>query len=514
MAALQHRPVGAGVMSLVATVLAALLCGCVYLPLPDSTPSLQEARLPRIGEPVAGVRQRFGKPQLLDDGRHLVYDWAIDRAFVMIPLIPSGMPGVAVVDGQRFRMLVSLDAAQRVSTTACSIDRLDGAALQAVGCLDTAALQATLGEPEPKRLEAIDGLAGISFRHRELGGADTAAALSPDGRWLAGVDVSNRTWMIDLDVPRVAARHDGTAPDFWSLRGVWEPRPAFSADSRRLLIAQGIATSLHRLDLGQGPVREPLGGADVAVAQFACCPDGFVGLGADRIWPVDETGGRPITAAGEGRIAFAVDGATVSRAAPAGQPLLAALDSSALEASPRALFSDGRIGNAVFDTRNPLIRQSAQASYAFSPDGRWLARNSCRALALWESDQLAKSLRIGPSGPMSATRVMIMPLPRQASYEDGCHGPVAFSSDGALVAAAGHTTVHLWRVDDGRQLGFADLAEEFGPRRHVVALALDRGRGLSALVSDFRGDGAVLRWPVPAAPPLTHARASGNLTAR
>jgi len=498
--AFQHGPVGVGVLFLPATALAALLSSCVYLPLPDSTPSIQEARLPHPGEPAVEVRQRFGAPQLLDDGRHLVYDWATDRAFVMIPLIPSGMPGAAVIDGQRFRMLVSLDAAQRVSTTVCSIDRLDGAVLQAVGCLDTAALQAAVGETVPKHLDTIEGLAGVSFRHSELGGADTAAALASDGRWLAVVDVSNRTWIIDLDVPRVAGRDEGTAPNFWSLRGIPEPRPAFSADSRHLLIAQGIATSLYQLDPGQNPVREPLGGADVTVAQFACCPDGFVGLGAGQVWPLYETGAPPIAAAGEGRIAFAVDGATASRAAPPGQPLLAALDSSPLEASPRALFSDGQMGSAVFDTRNPLIRQSAQASYAFSPDGRWLARNSCRALALWEADQLAKGLGGDPSGPMPASQVMIMPLPPRVSYDDGCHGPVAFSSDGALVAAAGQDTVHLWRLADGRQLGFVDVVEEYQPRRRVIALALDRGRGLTALVSDHRGDLAVLHWPVPADP--------------
>ena len=72
------------------------------------------------------------------------------------------------------------------------------------------------------------------------------------------------------------------------------------------------------------------------------------------------------------------------------------------------LAENGR-HNVVLDTRNDFARHRATANFEFSPDGLWLARNSCRHLELWDSGQLSQLL--SDEGPETLSPVLAMMIP-------------------------------------------------------------------------------------------------------
>lgn len=494
------HPPGGVRPSACAAVLATALAGCISLPLPDAAPALHRVPLPRAGDDIAAVRLAFGTPPLLDDGQHLVYDWSTNRRLVIVPLLPSGLPAAAVVDGPHFRLLVEVDAEQRVATVACAVAGIDRARPQAPGCLDASALARAATPDGWRRLGEVVGLAAVRFWNAELAGAATAFALSPGGRWLAGADTQHRTWLVDLGdglgAARAIGRHDGAPPRFWSWRGVPAPQPAFLADGQWLLAAQGEATAL--LQAGPGLPQATLAAdrVDIGVAQPARSGGGFVALGTSALWLVEPPRLQRLATGHEAVLRFDARGAVVARPVAPGQPAVVALDSSALEPSPRAWIGAQPAQRAVLDARNAFARQATRAGYAFSPDGQWLARNACHHLAWWDADELAAALAGAPGTVIAPRRVAILALPPRPAQDARCHAPVVFSADGTWVAAAGPTTIQVWRVADGQPWVFIDLADaQAAPGGlHVVALALGRQRELTAVVSNHRGDITLARW--------------------
>jgi WD40 repeat protein len=390
-------------------------------------------------------------------------------------------------------MRIVLDDSEKVSSVDCSVEKMDSHQLVEFGCLDPAEMGKRVGHGNWRELAGITELAEVRFWHPEMNGSNTHMVLSPDGRILAASDVENRTWLIDIDSFKVVGRHDNARPNFWSLKGVPEPRVAFAADGRRLVITQGELTTFMTQAGDRFVPSGQLNGPDIEVARFVCCPEGLVGLGAGRVSWIAADGDVHTYTDGEGRLDFGVSGVAVTRPSPPGTLRLAALDSAFLAPSPRMVLAENGRHNVVLDTRNDFARHRATANFEFSPDGLWLARNSCRHLELWDSGQLSQLLSDEGPETLSPVLAMMIPLLSRTSYEDGCHGPIVFHPNGRVVAAASDNAIHIWRIADGRQEMLIDVEEgRYG--LHVVAIAFDTDQGLAAVVSDYRGTINVARW--------------------
>jgi WD40 repeat protein len=459
-------------------------------------PPLSEAQIPHRGDLVAEVRQVFGDPQVLDSGRYLIYDWTTDRQLVLVPVGYTGLSGATVTAGHRFRMRIVLDETQRVANVDCSVEKLDSSQLDELGCLDPAAMRALAGAAEWRELADIAGLADVRFWHSEMSGSNTNMVLAPDGRTLAASDAKNRTWIIDLESFALVGHSDNTPPEFWSLKGIREPRAAFTDDGRRVAITQGDVISLLSRSGDQFAPEAQLAVHDFKVAGFDCCADGLTGLGAGQVSRITLAGETRDAVDGEGRLNFGVSGAAVTRRSPSGSFRVAALDSAALKPSPRAIFYDNSRENLVLDPRNDFARHSAPANFEFSRDGRWLARNSCRHLELWDSSQLFDRLSSASTEVITPDAAMVMTLSSDSGYDDGCHGPIAFHPGGKMVAAASKKAIHIWRIEGGAQEILLDI-EEGGYGLHTVAIAFDATHHLVAVASDYRGTLYVARWSLP-----------------
>jgi hypothetical protein len=472
-----------------------LLSGCIYIPLPDQAPPLQEVRVPQTGDLASDVRRVFGDPQVLDSGRFLFYDWTTDRGFLIVPAYPTGLPGGAVIAKHRFRMGVMLDETQRVARVECSMEGAEPRQLETTGCLMQETLTSKAKLAEWVDLAQVDGLAGVRFWRVEATGSNTEMVLSPDGTVLAATDTENRTWLVDLERLSVMNRHDNTEPNFWSLKGVPLPRSAFSADGRHLFISQGETSVLLVRDGDQfRPVRQ-LVGHDLRVARFTCCPERIVGLGAARMSEFSLDGMVLGHIEGEGRVRFGLAGAAITETVPPGTSKVVALSTAKLVPSPRAVFGEHDARNAVLDTRNDSARQRAFANFEFSPGGRWLARNSCRHVELWESRLLAAVLSDNNAPISSPAKALMMPLPAEATDEFECHGPITFRSDGRKVAAASTRAIHVWDIDAGRPELLIDV-RPLAYGLHIVAIGFSSRDRLTAVVSDYRGTIFVGRWEV------------------
>ena len=474
-----------------------LLSGCIYIPLPDQAPLLQEVRLPQVGDLASAVRRVFGEPQVLDSGRFLIYEWTTDRGFLIVPAYPTGLPVGGVIAKYRFRMGIVLDEAQRVASITCSVEGAERRQLETTGCLVQETLSAKAKLAKWVDLSLIDGLAGIRFWRVEATGSNTDMVLSPDGTVLAATDTENHTWLVDLERFSVMNRHDNTEPKFWSLKGVPPPRSTFSADGQHLFISQGENSVLFVRDGDQfRPVRQ-LVGHDLRAARLTCCPARIVGLGAGQVSEFSFDGVMLGHMKGEGRVRFGVAGAAVSEAVPPGTPKVVALSTATLVPSPRAVFGEHDIGNAVLDTRNDSARQRAFASFEFSPGGRWLARNSCRHVEIWESRVLAAILSNKDAPVSSPAKALMMPLPSETTDEFECHGPVMFRPDGQKVAAASTRAIYVWDIDAGSPEVLIDV-QTLGHGLHVVAIGFSNRDRLTAVVSDYRGTIFIGRWQVTA----------------
>lgn len=470
-----------------------LLSGCIYIPLPDEAPPLQEVRLPQVGDPASEVRRVFGEPQVLDSGRFLIYDWTTDRGFLIVPAYPTGLPGSAIIAKQRFRMGIALDETQRIASVECSMEGAERRQLETTGCLLPDALSAKANLDKWADLAQVNGLSRARFWRVEATGSNTDMVLSPDGTVLAATDTENRTWLVDLERFVVMNRHDNAEPNFWSLKGVPIPRSAFSGDGQRLLISQGEASVLLVRDGDQFRMVRQLVGHDLRVARLTCCPERIVGLGPDRASELSLDGVLQGYTEGEGRVRFGVSGAAVSEAVPPGTSKVVALSTATLTPSPRAVFGEHDARNAVLDARNDSARQRAFSNFEFSPGGRWLARNSCRHLELWESRLLADRLSDDDAPTSFPAKAMMMPLPSESIDEFECHGPIVFRSDGQKVAAASTRAIYVWDIEAGRPEILIDV-QKFGYGLHVVAISFSDSDRLTAVISDYRGTIFIGRW--------------------
>ena len=464
------------------------LAACV--PLPDNAPSLRQARLPQPGDSAAKVRQVFGEPNILDGGRYLLYDWKSDRQLFLTGTL-LGLPGAGMYAKHRFRMRVVLDDSGRVRHADCSAYELDDTQLRAIGCLNGEPARTLTGPMERKRLADIPALREVDFW---TGGGSFGAAgdmtLSPDGRYLAASDSANRTWIIDTDHWTVVGRHEARPPSFWTMQGVPPPRTAFSPDGRQVLIAHGTTTARLMLENGRFVAGPAVASGAFRVAGYSCCPERIVGLGEDGAIALGPDGAHRASSGQEGRISFGPRGAALSRAAPAGPLMLAALSTHAMVPDPRASFG---VGHAMLDDRNPFVR-ATRGRFGFSGDGRWLARNSCQHLELWSTDVLAGLLTGARGTSAQPDRAMMIALPRRYEDVDECNGAIAFSPDGRLVAGASRFVIHLWDMDAEQHQLFIDVGALI-PGATVSAVALD-SRRLTAVLWGGSGGISVARWTI------------------
>jgi WD40 repeat protein len=259
----------------------------------------------------------------------------------------------------------------------------------------------------------------------------------------------------------------------------------------------GTKTSLLIRDTDEFVSKAPLHGAGFKVARFVCCPESLVGLSSDGASLVTLTGEHRAASGQEGRLSFGTHGVEVTRRASPGPLQLVALDNVVIARSPRAAFGKDMRGNAFLDKRERGQRDQADDNYEFSPDGRWLARNACRHFELWDSRELATRLSGENLALMTPERAMMKPFVEDRSNDHTCYGPIAFNSNGNMVAAAGESAIHIWRIDADQHLLSIEVR---GPTPYyageVVAIALDAINQLTAVVSDNRGHYYVARWKV------------------
>ncbi len=467
-------------------LLACVVTGCVVVPLPDKGPELRKVGVPRVGEPESSIRGRFGEPQLLDSGNFLLYEWTRDRQFVLVPIIPSGLPGGGVVAQGRIRLLVALDEHRRVLRVHCSVVDAAQQTTAQLGCGD----RPTDAVQRPSQ-GTVTGLPDNLW---------LTASLSPDARTAAVTDAKRGTWVADLERLAVIGKYDG-AKGF----GVGLPQVAFHRSGTRLAIAQANAPTVVIERAGQtfGAPRS-LAETRFGTVAFPCCgdePAGIIGLdGKQAAWLTDLDTRVRHTSGEEGRITFNERGVEVKRAAAPGPFRLIDLDGRAIERSPRAVFGGTGFPSAVLDSRPPQMA-SGSTSFGFSPDGRLLARSTCTHVEVWHSDTLADAsttvgtLAAGPaqvfSKPLRDESTVSLPMPY-----DCPGGAIAFHPGSNLLAVADADEVHLWQIDSGAHL--ASLRT--GERSPIVALAFAPDDVLTAVAMSTRGPLVVLRWQTDLAP--------------
>ena len=486
-------------------LVAAWSLACISIPIPDRGPELEEIELPSVGDEASSVRRTFGEPQRLDIPPAWVYEWTTDRRFVVVPVIPLGMPAGAVVAGNRYRMLVRFDSNGRVQQISCTEREVSTEQAPDLGCeLPIGPLRARARQLFAYRLDSRPGFEKLSFNQSEGTGASTPMALSADGRLLAATDAKNRLWVLDTETGESVHRHDGQPIRFFSLAPAGQVKAAFAKDGRRLVIAQhkvgveildrapdGMFTTTASLpDGGIGQVS--VGGDQRVVFGFG--EQGISMLQSDGSWtaPIDPAA----------RLDFHASGPEpVEPPGPRTDLTAVRFGQSWWTGGRSAVFAaDGR-GVAVLDLRNDYARVGKQG-YAFAPDGRWLAHNTGRHFELWPSEDVYRIVedrlvvdQVAPAW------VALMPFTNRGDEEPTAHLPVAFRSDGGLVAAASRAAIHVWRTDDGAPVALigalrfgydhssgATTIEEADPDNslalRVLALALAPDNRLTAVFCD------------------------------
>ncbi len=430
-----------------------LLSSCVYLPLPNSGPNLQTISLPAPGVSSPEVRQRFGTPDLLDTPEYLLYEWTAQRRFVIVPAIPTGVPVGGIFARERTRLLLKLDAHGLVAQTECSVSSLSSQQLRALDCLDPITPEGNVKQLFSRQLNDLPELKNASFYDGTMSGSNLSIALSPDGRFLGAVDTRFRVWLIDLENFRVAYAHQGRIPRFWEALN--RPRVAFSNDSQLLVISQP-QTPILVLRRSGGNFAEMARLSLFATShdvQFTESGDSLIGFGQERVQQTSLNGTLLASSAVEGSITNEKKGPISRKTAEAAPLLSAVLDTAWHKPSQRAVFTVSGQGLAILDPRNDFARQNGSANFRFSPRGNWLAENNCRYLALWNSHQLAELLvGVQPDSDLSPDLVMVFPLTERDNNSRGeCLGPLSFSPDGSLIAAATRFFIYLWRISPGEQ---------------------------------------------------------------
>lgn len=433
-----------------------VLAGCVIIPLPDQGPELKRVKVPQLEAPAIEVRHALKTPQLLDTPNYSLYEWDVDRRFVIVPSLPLGLPVGGVTDKGTYRMLVAFDVDGRVSEVVCSATEQRAKVLEALDCnVDVAAARTNVRRLAAFELTTIPGLEEIHFSWSGGTGATTHMALSPDGRFLAVADNRNQVWVVDVEQQRVSDRISGVSSGFFSLSPAGPPRVAFSDDGRLLAFVQRNAPSELRQWRQDRFI--PNGGLSdnrsLAVAQFARNGLGFAGLDDDGFSWFSPGEARVSRAPAVGRAKFLSGGPAVLDPVPRSELQVAKVESKLFRPARWLAFGEDGRGIAVLDPRNDYALSEGE-TLVFSPDGGWLARNTCRQLELWSSPVLAKELDSPQAdGSLSPGFVGFMPFTHTTREESSdCHGPVAFRPDGRYVAASSRVAVHVWSLDDVRPI--------------------------------------------------------------
>lgn len=340
-------------------------------------------------------------------------------------------------------------------------ENVQGVALAAGGTLlATAFNQPGGGGVRLWRLEA-DGLRPVLF----VSNAAAALAISPDGAILAvGSTGEARLWRVADGAPLQILR--GHPANVDSL--------AFGADGATLATASRDGTLRH-WRVGDGVVVASMGGFGQAIASVAWAPDGTVvaaatGAGGKpgliQLWRARDGAPLRVLAGHDGgvnAVAFSSDGALLA--------------SAGLDWTVRLWrVADG----ALLHTLERYDRD-AEAGLAFAPDGRTLATATRdRTVQLWRLDG-----------------VMVTPLRALAVGELPVHG-MAFSPDGALLAASSGKTIRLWRATDGAVVRVWEVPPLRGDTPHSRVAFTPDGATLLTLSRDVvrlwaLGDGALLR---------------------
>ena len=200
-------------------LMAAWSVACISVPLGSEGPKLETINLPIAGDQAPVVRDTFGIPQRLDVPTYLIYEWATERRFVIVPVSPTGMPAGASVAGNRYRMLVEVGTNDRVERVECTQRSAPEADEPALGC--ESPIEPLRANATPLFAYQLNGKPEFDdarFFHTELSGASTPMVLSPDGRLLAATDIKNRLWVVDTEFGTIVHRHDGAPIKFFLWR--------------------------------------------------------------------------------------------------------------------------------------------------------------------------------------------------------------------------------------------------------------------------------------------------------
>jgi WD40 repeat protein len=498
-------------------LMAAWSIACISVPLPSGGPELEKITLPVAGDEASTVRQTFGEPQRLDIPGYWLYEWTSDRKFVIVPVMPTGMPAGAAVAGNRYRMLVEIGPEERVSRVACTAREAPEDGLPPLDC-------ETPIEPLRSRARMLfayhlDGkpeFQKIKFNQSGGTGASTPMVLSADGRLLATTDSKNRLWVLDTETGEPVHRHEGEPIKFFSLAPVGQVKAAIADGGRRLVIAQ------HKIGVEilerapNGKYATTVSVPDVETGQVAAGGDDrtIFAFGAHGISAIQPDGSRTPTIEPVARLDFHVNGPEHVEP-PAGQdePIAVRLGQSWWTGGRTALFTaDGR-GLTVLDLRNDYARVGKQG-YGFSPDGRLLAHNTGRHLEVWQSAELLGVVEgRHPASTASPSWVALMPFTNRKDDEPTAHMPVAFRDDGKLLAAASRVTIHVWRAENGeavaligamaqdydpqsKKLAFRQATADSWPVFQVLALALAPDNRLTAVFSDSSFNIYIGAWQI------------------
>lgn len=490
---------------------------CISVPLPSGGPKLERITLPVAGDEAAAVRQSFGKPQRLDTPSNWVYEWTTDRKFVIVPIMPTGMPAGAAVAGNQYRMLVEFGPDARVTEVACSAREAPDNGVPRLDCeTPTEPLRSRASTLFAYHLQSKPGLEKVDFHQAELTGAVTSMVLSPDGRQMAATDNKNRLWVFDTESGEVVHRHEGEPVKFFSMAPAGPVNAAFSRDGERLLVVQrkAGATILRRNPDGAFEPLLALPGDDLGQVAIGGDTETMIAFGENGIVTIQSDGSRSTAFEPTARLDFHVNGPEPIEPWDGTGDLIAVRFGQTWWTGGRtAVFTaDGR-GGAILDLRNDYARVGKQG-YRFSQDGMWFAHNTGRHLEIWPSAALLGVVegRL-PAELVAPSWVALMPFTNRKDEEEKGHMPIAFRDDGVLVAAASQVAIHVWRMADGKPLALIGAlnnrydpssgeysireaaADDWGVFR-VVSLALAPDNRLTAVYADSQFNIYVGAWQI------------------
>jgi WD40 repeat protein len=412
-------------------------------------------------------KETFQVPSDNVGSRRLIFSWDRDR----LVIVDKQIRWVSAVNGKE------------IAAVKQYINRVAGLALSADGQTLAVVGHGTLGrEYSIFRLDAATGKVTSSPKHLAGGGSLSAAALSPDGQWIAvGYTVDTRVSVYDTATGRGIGQHPSAhASSVMAL--------AFAGDGAKLATADAEGTvkiwanaqklssktaALLTLKGHQGGTRSTL---------FSSDGKRLITASADRtarVWDLDNAGAaiRPLEHVGTR--------CDVARYSPDGL-LIAAADGT------RVRLWDAATGR--------LVRQLSAGdkgnihSLAFSPtDSRLLAVGhgglaDVSYVALWDIDSGTQLARLPGASDLPDFRL---------TENSGVVGALAFSPDGKYLVAGFGTKFIFTRESSPNPLKVWDVATRRLIRRlhgHMgYCISLDFSRDGTQLASGSR-DGTAIIW--------------------